>query len=329
MRSQSEVQSGDRRDDLRVVTPTAIREVVGSLTPAIECIALGKTLRRRSVLRDVSFAVEPGQICGFLGPNGAGKTTTIRTLLGLLRPSTGAVRVLGNEPPLSAHDARRVGFMFEQPAFYPWLSGFDNLRALLYVNKGDLADADLRRALDRCGLGDDAGRKVTEYSQGMRQRLGLACATAGAPDVLILDEPSNGLDPLGAVAFREILRSEADRGCAVLLSSHLLSEAEKACDRFVVIDRGQVVASGDAGSFGALREQIEVRVGVDELDRASEALHYFTVSREANDTLLVTGGSGRGVSAALLSAGIFPETVRPLAPSLEDLFLELTRRPDA
>jgi ABC-2 type transport system ATP-binding protein len=293
---------------------------------AIGCRELTKRFGRRRALENVSFDVSRGEICGFLGRNGAGKTTTIRILLGLLFPSDGWVSVLGETPPLSAARARQIGFALEQPPFYPWLTARENLRSILWANRGRLEERDLDRSLARVGLSQDAGRKVKEFSHGMRQRLALACALAPSPDVMVIDEPTTGLDPAGIRDVRAILREEAERGCAVLLSSHLLSEVEKACDRVVVLEQGRLVASGTFEELGGLDQRVEVQVRAEDLPQAIRALTALDVVVRPDGRLLISGSSGREVLELLYKERIVPDSVTDAPASLEERFLEITSR---
>ncbi len=295
----------------------------------IECRGVRKTFGRRTALDDVSFSVGPGEICGFLGRNGAGKTTTIRILLGLLFPTSGSVSVLGEGPPLSVESARRIGFALEQPPFYPWLTARENLRSILWANRGSLTRDDLDRSLSRVDLTRDADRKVKEFSHGMRQRLALACALAPSPDVMVLDEPTTGLDPEGIHDVRTILREETERGCAVLFSSHQLSEVEKACDRVVVLERGRLVAAGTLEELGGLDQRTEVRVREEDRQRTIDALASFDVDDQSAGRLLVSNASAREVLELLYKREIVPEGVTDAPPSLEERFLEITGREGA
>ncbi|HEX4777730.1 MAG TPA: ATP-binding cassette domain-containing protein, partial [Acidimicrobiia bacterium] len=214
-------------------------------SPVVEVRSLTKRFDENVVaVDDLSFSVAKGDVCGLLGPNGAGKTTTLRMLLGLIRPSAGGTRVFGEDIVPSADVLGHVGAMIEQAAFVPYLSGLLNLRLHWEAGGGDFADADVDGALAVAGLGDAIHRKVRTYSQGMRQRLGLARALLGRPDLLVLDEPTNGLDPQEMRAVRGLLRRVADGGATVLLSSHLLSEVEQVCSHAVVMDKGRLVAAG-------------------------------------------------------------------------------------
>jgi len=210
----------------------------------IECRELAKRYRGTTALAGLDLTVEAGQVFGFLGANGAGKTTTMRILLGLVAPSSGRAWLNGKRVPDPAGLAR-VGAMIEEPAFYPWLTGRRNLDllALSGARRPDRGE-DISAALDRAGLTGAADRKVKGYSQGMRQRLGLAAALMHRPALLLLDEPANGLDPAGIKEFRTLLRSLADGGTTVFLSSHLLAEVRQVCDQVAVIHEGRLAGQG-------------------------------------------------------------------------------------
>ena len=203
---------------------------------AVSTKGLTKRFGDRTVVDRVDLAIPAGSVCGFVGPNGAGKTTTIRMLLGLIRPTAGGGSILGGSLTQPATYLRKVGALIEAPAFYPQLSGQDNLRALARL--GQLNLKTVTPALARAGLTDRAGDKYRSYSLGMKQRLGIAAALLPDPELLILDEPTNGLDPAGIVEMRGLIRSFADDGMTVLVSSHLISEIEQICDYVVMIRAG-------------------------------------------------------------------------------------------
>ena len=185
----------------------------------------------------------PGTVVGFLGPNGSGKTTTIRCMLGLIRPTAGTVRLLGEKMPSGAAAAiRRVGALVEQPKFFGDFTGRRNLRLLARI--GGYSSSDMDRVLELVGLTDAAGMKFHKYSFGMKQRLAVAATLLKDPDLLVLDEPANGLDPAGIVEMRRMLRDLADSGKTVFVSSHQLGEIEQVCDRIVIINRGEIVGDG-------------------------------------------------------------------------------------
>jgi len=215
---------------------------------AITATGLTKRYGAKAAVDDASFTIEQGEIVGFLGPNGAGKTTTLRMLAGLVRPSSGTCTVLG--APVPGGTLREVGTMIEEPSFYPYMTGRSNLRhaALLH---GDVPPRRVDEVLEFVSLQDAADKKVRAYSQGMRQRLALARALLWRPKVMLLDEPTNGLDPAGIAEVRESLRSVAAQGVTVLVSSHILAEIEKLVNRILAIEAGRIVFDG------SLRELVE------------------------------------------------------------------------
>ena len=206
----------------------------------VELEQLSKTFGKRvHAVRDVSLTVPKGEVYGFLGPNGAGKSTAIRMLLGLIRPSAGHVRLWGQ--PVGPQTLKRVGSLVDGGTFYPFLSGRKNLQVLARTH-GRAPDARIDRLLDEAGLGRDGERKVKGYSTGMRQRLGVAAALLNDPDLVILDEPVNGLDAAGIQEMRALIRRlAADQGKTVFLSSHLLHEVQQVCDRVAIITKGRIV----------------------------------------------------------------------------------------
>src|SRR6516162_7905883 len=212
--------------------------------PAVRTTGLTKSYGERQALDGVDLEVPRGVAFGFLGPNGAGKTTIIRLLLGLAWPSAGSMSVLGFRVPHEREKAlARVGAIIDEPRFHGHLSGLQNLELNAAVRGGG-ARARIPAALERVGLGARAGERVGAYSLGMRQRLGIARCLLADPELLILDEPMNGLDPAGMLEFRELIRSFVDEGRTVVLSSHLLDEIERTCDAAAIVDRGRVVMQG-------------------------------------------------------------------------------------
>jgi ABC-type multidrug transport system ATPase subunit len=276
----------------------------------------------------LDLQVAEGEVFGFLGPNGAGKTTTIRLLLGLLRADAGQAWLLGEHVPCPAQLAQ-VGAMVEEPAFYPWMSGRRNLRVLAKTG-APVGKTAVEEALARAGLSAVAGRKVKTYSQGMRQRLGLAVALLRRPRLLLLDEPANGLDPAGIREFRTLLRQLAGEGVTVFLSSHLLAEVEQVCDRVAIIDRGHLVAAGTTAELGRGEERVRVTLRPDEEPAAIAVLAGagLTACREGEQpgTLLVDSASGRDVNMALARGEIFAEAVGLARSGLEERFLAITNR---
>ena len=286
------------------------------MTAVIECQGLTKHYRRVTALAGLDLTVEAGMVFGFLGPNGAGKTTTLRILLGLVTPTSGRARLNGRPVPDPAGLAG-VGAMIEDPAFYPWLTGRANLAVLA---RSGPAGASIGRALAQAGLAELADRKVKGYSQGMRQRLGLAVAMMRQPSLLLLDEPANGLDPAGMAEFRALLRSLADGGTTVFLSSHLLAEVEQVCDQIAVIQSGRLVSQGPARAAARVR----VLVAPAERDAAVAALARWAARADGADGVLTDTADGRAVNQALGQAGIWAQQILLERPALEAAFLSLT-----
>jgi ABC-2 type transport system ATP-binding protein len=220
--------------------------------PALVAEHLGKRYGAREAVADVSFTVGRGEVFGFLGPNGAGKTTTIRMLVGLVRPTAGRVSIAGCDLAADREGAlRRLGCIVESPDFYDYLSGRENLEHFARMVDG-AAVARVDELADLVRLRERLDDRVGTYSLGMRQRLGIAQALLGAPDLLVLDEPANGLDPSGIYDLRALLRSLADeRGIGVFVSSHLLGEVERVCDRIAIVHRGRVLAEGTMAELTA------------------------------------------------------------------------------
>ena len=214
---------------------------------AVDASGLTKLFGDRTVVDNVDLAIPRRSVCGFVGPNGAGKTTTIRMLLGLIRPSAGRGTVLGGDLRNPQTYLHKVGALIESPAFYPQLSGKNNLLALARL--GGIDAAVIPSVFDRVGLLQRSVDSYRSYSLGMKQRLGIAAALLPSPELLILDEPSNGLDPAGIVEMRDLIRSLADEGMTILVSSHLLSEIEHICDRLIMISDGKTVFQGKSPHF--------------------------------------------------------------------------------
>jgi ABC-2 type transport system ATP-binding protein len=291
------------------------------VTAVIECQALSKHYRGVTALAGLDLTVEAGAVFGFLGPNGAGKTTTLRILLGLVTASSGQARLNGRPVPDPA-GLSRVGAMIEEPAFYPWLTGRANLAVLA---RSGPPGAGIGRALARAGLAEVADRKVSGYSQGMRQRLGLAVALMRQPSLLLLDEPANGLDPAGLAEFRTLLRSLADGGTTVFLSSHLLAEVEQVCDQVAVIQSGRLVGQGPARAAARVRALVTAA----EQDAAVAALARWAARADGADGVLTGTEDGRAVNQALGQAGIWARQILLERPALETAFLSLTGETDA
>ena len=303
-----------------MAAPTPDTETVVAVT--------GLTKRFGTVLAvdDLSFRVDRGQVCGLLGPNGAGKTTTLRMLLGLVKPSGGYASLFGTAARPGSPTLHRVGALVEGAAFVPHLSGITNLRLWWEAGSARWDDADVDGALAVAGLGRVVERAVKTYSHGMRQRLGIARALLGRPELLVLDEPTTGLDPQEIREVRRLLNRLGEQGSTVLLSSHLLAEVEQSCSHVVVVDRGHVVATGSVAEImGPVANTAYLEV--DDRSRAGPLLAGMagvaavTEEREGLGVELA-GASRADLVAALVGAGIAVHTVTARR-RLEDAFLRL------
>jgi ABC-2 type transport system ATP-binding protein len=304
--------------------------------PAIETSGLTKRFRERTAVDGIDLLVPRGSAFGFLGPNGAGKTTTIRMLLGLTPASAGQMRVLGHPVPAERGTAlQRVGAIVEDPQFHPYLSGRENLRVVAAVRGSEAAER-IAPALARVGLSERADDKVKHYSQGMRQRLGVARCLLADPLLLILDEPTNGLDPGGIQEFRKMIRAMVEQeGRTVFLSSHLLDEVEKICDAAAIVDRGKIVTQGPIAELAEGGARHELIVGVDDVEQALSALGTSELVREAHRSdegirVILSGDphTAAQINAMLVRAGVGVTRLEPVRHSLEQRFLEITSRLD-
>jgi ABC-type multidrug transport system ATPase subunit len=273
---------------------------------------------------DLDLTIERGEVYGFLGPNGAGKTTTLRMLLGLIKPSSGTATVLGEEPGAPTGLAR-VGALVESPAFYPYLSGRDNLRVMARYSGVALSRVEeVLRQVELSGRADD---KFKKYSLGMKQRLGVATALLKDPELLVLDEPANGLDPKGMADMRAIIRKVRGEGKTVLLSSHLLGEVEQICDRIGVILKGKLVAERTMEELRGREGGLLVRAEpLEEAERVVRNLPRIEEARVVDEMLQLTVDPARAaeINAGLVNAGVRVSELRPVERSLEEMFLELT-----
>ena len=305
--------------------------------PAIQTTGLTKRFGERTAVDGVDLLVPRGSAFGFLGPNGAGKTTTIRMLLGLTHASAGEMRVLGHPVPAERGiTLQRVGAIVEDPRFHPYLSGRENLRVVAAVRGPEVAGR-IAPALARVGLSERADDKVKHYSQGMRQRLGVARCLLADPLLLMLDEPTNGLDPGGIQEFREMIRAMVEQeGRTVFLSSHLLDEVEKICDAAAIVDRGKIVTQGPIAELAEGGARHELIVGVDDAEQALGALGTSELVREARRSdegirVVLSGDphTAAQINAMLVRAGVGVTRLEPVRHSLEQRFLEITSRLDA
>jgi len=296
--------------------------------PVIQTFDLTKRYKALTAVDAINFTVQQGEVFGFLGPNGAGKTTTIAMLLGLVRPTAGSATVLGHDIRSDLGQALpRVGSIVETPAFYPYLSGIDNLRIFALILGGD-TEKHIPELLEQVGLKGRGKDKVGIYSLGMRQRLGLAGALMGNPELLILDEPTNGLDPAGMQEMRLLIRSIADDlGKTVFLSSHLLHEVEQVCDRVLILNKGKIIAQGQVSELLSQAHMVELRIdSTPEAAKILSGLDWVEAVEFEDDILRVQASPERTkeLMAFLASHQHFPVEVRPVVASLERIFLELT-----
>lgn len=291
----------------------------------VEVEEVSKRFGEVNAVEDFSFSVERGQVYGLLGPNGAGKSTTLRMIMGLERPNHGVTRLFGTTVTPGCAQLSRVGAIVEQAAFVPHLSGMRNLRLWWTANGAHMRDADLDHALAIADLGDAIHRKVKTYSQGMKQRLGFARLLLGRPELLVLDEPTNGLDPGEIREIRELIGRLTHQGATVLLSSHHLSEVEQVCSHALVMNHGRLVTSGTVSNLVGTTKSIYIEVD----DRA--AAHALlsrlpAVSNVQNQgdglVMVLADGPRSDVAAALFAAGLRLETIMP-TQRLEDAFLDL------
>lgn len=294
---------------------------------ALSVLDLSKSYGEQKAVSHASFEVPFGTVCGFVGPNGSGKTTTMRMLLGLISPTGGSAHVLGE--PIS-HPERyldRVGAMIEGPAFYPALSGTENLKVLATL--GGLSLDRVQGLLDRVGLGGRAHSKYRTYSLGMKQRLGIAAALLPTPQLLLLDEPTNGLDPAGIQEIRELLRSLADDGTTVFVSSHLLSEIEMISDSLVMLRKGDVIFAGKTQDLLLQQQPTILAKSADpkDLPRLLDIAHHAGHEGSIVDGVArILGPTEWAVTLNKLAfdSGIILSQLSPVLPSLEATFFEMT-----
>ena len=289
--------------------------------------ALTKHYGSRTAVDRVSLSVQRGDIFGFLGQNGAGKSTVIRMALGLVRPTSGRVLLFGHE--MSRHPLRalgRVGGIVESPAFYENFSGFDNVRMLAALS-GGASRQHINETLDLVGLSKRANEQVRKYSHGMRQRLGIAQALLPRPEFIILDEPTDGLDPQGIQEIRRLLpRLRDELGLTILLSSHLLYEVERVCNRIAIIDHGRLLYEG--GMANLFSSDRQLKITAEPLERAYDLLREWKLSVSRNGStslyLKLPYESIPGVNALLVGNGIRVTELSPHTETLEEIFLRLT-----
>jgi ABC-2 type transport system ATP-binding protein len=296
-------------------------------TPAIETHGLSKRFGQRKAVDGLTISIPAGTIAGFVGPNGAGKTTTIRLLLGLVRPSEGSATILGKPLTDPRSYLPRVGALIEAPVFYPSLSGRTNLEVLAYL--GGHPRSRVGQVLDMVELSDRGSDPVGKYSQGMKQRLGVAMALLPDPDLLILDEPANGLDPLGIIQMRDLLRGLREQGKTIFLSSHLLFELEQVTDWLVMIHQGKALFNGQARDLLDHRRELVV-----EAEEAAQLDLVAEIANAAGYTVALVNGSLRiacpidwasELDRRAREAGATRIVIRAKETSLEERFLAMMK----
>jgi ABC-2 type transport system ATP-binding protein len=300
------------------------------MNTAIAFKHLGKTFGRKNnqvrAVRDLDLEIQAGQVYGFLGPNGAGKSTTIRMLMALIRPTTGNAYLFGDDVQEKPATLARVGALVEGASFYNYLTGRENLNVLAQT-AGRFNPAEIQSLLEQVGMAKRADRKVSGYSTGMRQRLGIAAALLGSPDLVILDEPTNGLDPAGIQDMRRFIRSlAAEQGKTVFLSSHLLNEVEQVCDRVAIIHHGQLLQEGAVGDLVAAGSRLRIQASPP--DQAARVLEDYG-SIEIEDEWLVLGAlpaESPKILRKLVEANIQVYQAVFEKQSLEDFFMGITQQ---
>jgi ABC-2 type transport system ATP-binding protein len=287
---------------------------------------LRKVIGKKEIIKGISFELNEGEVFGFLGPNGAGKTTTIRMLVGLIKPTSGTIHIGGSNIVTDFEGAmKNLGCIVENPELYPYLSGYDNL---LHFSRmlDNVAKERINEVTKLVGLTERIHDKVKTYSLGMRQRLGIAQALLGRPKVLILDEPTNGLDPAGIREMREFIRFLAlDEGLSVLVSSHLLSEIQLLCDRVAIISRGEIIKTDSVDHLLSNRERVVWRFHPLELGK--QLLSSVTAIEEKADGVILTEYNEIKTpewNKLLVNEGVSVTEMHRKLPVLEELFLELT-----
>lgn len=284
----------------------------------------GRRSRARVAVDGLDLEVPAGGVHGFLGPNGSGKTTTIRMILGLARPTDGTMEVFGYKVPKQLPDAMpHIGAVVEQPKFFPGFTGRRNLELLALA--GGIPKTRVADVLERVALTARADDRFKAYSLGMKQRLAIAATLLKQPALLILDEPTNGLDPQGIRDIRDLIRSLGNAGVTVLLSSHLLSEVEQVCDSVTILNHGRLAHSGTVAEVVSVRAGNRVRVRVSDPRQAQSVLTaaHFAVRRNGNDLIVEHAGDPSAVTRVLAGAHLYVSELSPLDAGLESAFLDL------
>ncbi|MCM3116819.1 ABC transporter ATP-binding protein [Neobacillus sp. MER 74] len=287
---------------------------------------LKKVIGKKEIIKGLTFDLCEGEVFGFLGPNGAGKTTTIRMLVGLIKPTSGSILICGSNIEGNFQKAMtNLGCIVENPELYPYLSGYNNLLHFARMIEG-IGEERIKEVTELVGLTERIHDKVKTYSLGMRQRLGIAQALLGNPKVLILDEPTNGLDPAGIREMRQFIRYLAEEeGLSVLVSSHLLSEIQLLCDRVAIISKGTIIRTDTVQQLLSNRERVVWHI--QPLDRGREVLRSLTNIEETDEGTILTEFNEKKIplwNKQLVEAGVSVMEMNRKMPVLEDLFLELT-----
>jgi ABC-2 type transport system ATP-binding protein len=288
---------------------------------------LTKYFGQLEAVKNLSLGLRRGEVFGFLGPNGAGKSTTVGMILGLIKPTSGNIEVFGHnltDNPWAA--LRRIGAVIEEPAFYPYLSGWNNLLALS-KSIGNISESKIDEVLTRVNLRDRADDKYANYSMGMKQRLGIASTLLRDPELIILDEPTNGLDPAGTKEVRDLIPELANEGRTVFLCSHLLHEVEMVCERVAIIKQGVMIADAPVQQLLSQNKKLKVRVAALEVaEKILSALPWIKSVSIENEYLVVDApeDSAAQVNRALSEQNIFASELTVHNASLESIFLELT-----
>ena len=303
--------------------------VVASSTPVLQVTNCSKQFGKFQAVKNLSLRVDAGEVLGFLGPNGSGKSTTIGMVLGTVKPTSGEIAVCGRNALTEPEVVRdHVGAIIESPAFYPYLSGRDNLRAHA-IALGSVANPRIDEVLTLVNLTDRASAQYKTYSLGMKQRLGVAASLLARPALVILDEPTNGLDPAGQREIRELIPRLADEGSAVLLASHMLHEVEQVSDRVLIVRQGELVTEGHVDDLLRRGGYLEVVVPSVALDRSLRIIRRLPMVEQVTierDRLVVIApdDAGGALNRALADEEIYASAISSRHGSLEEVFLELT-----
>ena len=293
-----------------------------TMTAVIEVEGLTKHFGKVNAVEDASFSIQKGTITGFLGPNGSGKTTTLRMIVGLVRPTAGRARILGGSYGDLKSPITRVGTLLDSAGFHPGRSGRNALRVV--AASAGIPYARVEEVLELVELEGAAKRAVKKYSTGMKQRLALACALLGDPEVLLLDEPANGLDPEGIRWLRGFLRARAEEGRTVLVSSHVLAEVEQTVDNVLIINQGHILAQGPIAELARGTAPV-VRCRVDQAEKLEAALIASGASvNRLDDALAIRGPNSATVGKIALAQGVAMVELFTEQASLEEMFLSMT-----